>query len=318
MHLNTKEGYTMKKNKRNKRIVDSISSMIFGLLIVGFIAAHIFNVNILFLSDLTVIQFILLCVGLNIVFHGLKKIAEAYDDKQNDGLKEEWHRWDYSESNHKQNQSSHSYSGSMPPPPPPPASGSFSNYNPYEKKSETDNGSYEDVTQQEDYMEQLKKQYKEQKQYYKEQKHFYKDQKNYYKQHKQDYKENYKNTVYQSTFIGDFKFKDSYWQLSPMDLSAFIGDAHIDLTRAEIPVGETTIRMNSFIGDMKVLVPNDPRIGVRVNLQAFIGDSRLFDDKRGGFGASSSMETPFYDECDKRITVELNSFIGDVKVKRVG
>jgi|GEM_PF-1252685 len=338
------------KRKRIKRIFDSIGSTLSSLLILAFIAAHIFGINIWIISDLTIVQFVLLLVGGNIVLKGITKIVSAFDN-QDSSEQDEWNRWS-SSIQYKDEKKDFSFYSSTPPPPPPPPNGSFSDYNAYTEKD-----SNQSKLNQKEYFDELKEQYqkskqffKDQKEYFKEHKEEFKDQKEYYKKQKdydkdqdnykdQDayysgndahthtdwfgtkkhsYDKKYSDTIYQSTFIGDFKFKDSYWQLKPMELSAFIGDAHIDLTRAEIPVGETHISMSAFIGDMKIHVPNDPRIGVKVNLSAFIGESKLFSDKRGGFGVGTSMETPFYHECERKIVVELNSFIGDVKVKRVG
>jgi lia operon protein LiaF len=65
-------------------------------------------------------------------------------------------------------------------------------------------------------------------------------------------------------FIGDIHIGQDYWELRPMNISLFIGDTTLDLTRAQIPVGETKIYVACFIGDVKVFVPNDPGIGVQV------------------------------------------------------
>lgn len=132
------------------------------------------------------------------------------------------------------------------------------------------------------------------------------------------YNSNEYDKIYKSTFIGDFKYKEAYWQLKPMELSAFIGDAHLDLTRAQIPFGETKIDFSAFIGDMKIFVPNDPSIGVKVNLNAFIGETKFMKDTEGGFLTNHQMETPHYHECDRRIVINVSTFIGDVKVKRIG
>ena len=62
-----------------------------------------------------------------------------------------------------------------------------------------------------------------------------------------------------------------------MNISAFIGDTVIDLTKAQIPYGETKINISSFIGDVKVFVPEDMDLGVTVTTNSFIGDMSLLN-----------------------------------------
>src|SRR5690606_2058578 len=40
---------------------------------------------------------------------------------------------------------------------------------------------------------------------------------------------------HKSNFIGDLHVSQDYWELTPMNISHFIGDTELDLTRAVIP-----------------------------------------------------------------------------------
>jgi lia operon protein LiaF len=121
-----------------------------------------------------------------------------------------------------------------------------------------------------------------------------------------------------SRFIGDFYIGDGYFELRPMNISHFIGDTRIDLTRAQIPYGETRINVSSFIGDVKVFVPNDFTVGVRVESNCLIGDVKVLEHKRDGLFNHVSVETPGYRDCDKQIVLVVSTFIGDVRVSKVG
>ena len=85
-----------------------------------------------------------------------------------------------------------------------------------------------------------------------------------------------------SGFIGDIYIGHDYWELKPMNISHFIGDTVLDLTKAQIPAGETKINISSFIGDVKVFLPNDYEVGIHVVSSAFIGDVAVLDQKEGG------------------------------------
>ncbi|MCM3702520.1 cell wall-active antibiotics response protein LiaF [Paenibacillus macerans] len=124
--------------------------------------------------------------------------------------------------------------------------------------------------------------------------------------------------VNKSGFIGDVHLGQDYFQLRPTNISHFIGDTIIDLTKAQIPYGETKINVSSFIGDVKVFIPEDMDIGIMATSSAFIGDLKVLKQKQGGFMTSVSAESPYYREASKKIKLVVSVFIGDVKVNMVG
>jgi len=121
-----------------------------------------------------------------------------------------------------------------------------------------------------------------------------------------------------SNFIGDIHIGQDYWELKPLNISHFIGDTVIDLTKAQIASGETSIHISSFIGDVKVFVPNDYEIGIQIVSSAFLGDVNALDRKEGGLFKNVDVETPYFQETDKRIKLVVSTFIGDVRVTKVG
>lgn len=121
-----------------------------------------------------------------------------------------------------------------------------------------------------------------------------------------------------SGFIGDIYMGSDYWELKPLNISHFIGDTVLDLTKAQIPPGETKINISSFIGDVKVFLPNDFETGIRVVSSAFIGDVAVLEEKEGGIFKHMNVETPYFHETEKRIKLQVSTFIGDVRVTKVG
>lgn len=119
-------------------------------------------------------------------------------------------------------------------------------------------------------------------------------------------------------FIGDVHLGQDYWEVRPANISMFIGDTVLDLTKAQIPLGETKIYVSSFIGDVKVFLPSDMGVGIRVVSSCFIGDVRFLDQKRGGMFNHLTEESPFYADTDRKIHLVVSSFIGDVKIMKVG
>ncbi|GAE05717.1 transporter LiaF [Paenibacillus sp. JCM 10914] len=126
------------------------------------------------------------------------------------------------------------------------------------------------------------------------------------------------DTVNKSSFIGDVHMGKDYFQLKPTNISQFIGDTVLDLTKAQIPYGETKINISAFIGDVKVFVPNDTDVGIQVNTNSFIGDMKVLEESRSGFMSNAGLESPYYREAGKKIRITVSVFIGDVKVNKVG
>ncbi|MFF2885228.1 cell wall-active antibiotics response protein LiaF [Paenibacillus sp. NPDC057967] len=126
------------------------------------------------------------------------------------------------------------------------------------------------------------------------------------------------STINRTGFIGDIHMGHDYWELKPMNISHFIGDTVLDLTKAQIPFGETKVTISSFIGDVKVYVPNDYEVGVQVVSSAFIGDVKVLGQKEGGLFTNVNTKSPRYADADKQIKIVISTFIGDTRVTKVG
>ncbi|MGO4269963.1 cell wall-active antibiotics response protein LiaF, partial [Paenibacillus sp. TAF58] len=126
------------------------------------------------------------------------------------------------------------------------------------------------------------------------------------------------DVLHRHGFIGDVHLGQEAWELKPIQISHFIGDSVIDLTRAAIPLGETTIHVSAFIGDVKIFIPNDIDVEVRVMASSFIGDMKVLDRRESGFLRSVRTQTSQYEEADRKIIVTTSMFIGDITIKKIG
>jgi lia operon protein LiaF len=136
--------------------------------------------------------------------------------------------------------------------------------------------------------------------------------------HGQHTASNSHDNINRSGFIGDVRIGDQYFELKPANISHFIGDTVIDLTKAQIPYGETKINVSAFIGDVKVFVPADADLGISVSSSSLIGDMKVLQEKSGGFMSSITSMTPNFNETSKRIKLNVSVLIGDIRVNRVG
>jgi len=121
-------------------------------------------------------------------------------------------------------------------------------------------------------------------------------------------------TTIQHKLFGDIRRKGD-WQVIPEELRIFIGDIDLDMTQAQIPQGETTIRLFGFIGDVDVFVPKS--VGVTVSSSGLITDGKLLGKREEKFLSSIHATSDNYKTAKKKIRLETTYFIHDVTVKHV-
>ncbi|MCY8532994.1 LiaRS two-component regulatory system accessory protein LiaF [Bacillus vallismortis] len=118
-----------------------------------------------------------------------------------------------------------------------------------------------------------------------------------------------------SFFIGELQMMKQPFDLNDLNISGFIGDIKIDLSKAMIPEGESTIVISGVIGNVDVYVPSD--LEVAVSSAVFIGDINLIGSKKSGLSTKVYAVSPDFSESKRRVKVSVSLFIGDVDVKYV-
>ncbi|MEG7335420.1 LiaRS two-component regulatory system accessory protein LiaF [Bacillus sp. 0102A] len=118
-----------------------------------------------------------------------------------------------------------------------------------------------------------------------------------------------------SFFIGELQMMKQPFDLNDLNISGFIGDIKIDLSKAMIPEGESTIVISGVIGNVDIYVPSD--LEVAVSSAVFIGDINLIGSKKSGLSTKVYAASSDFIESKRRIKVSVSLFIGDVDVKYV-
>ncbi len=111
--------------------------------------------------------------------------------------------------------------------------------------------------------------------------------------------------------FGDVK-RGSEWTPADEEFWLLIGDTRLDFTQAQLPVGETNIRINGFIGDVDVIVPAD--VGVAVSASGLIVDLRTPTDKIDRFLSPGNSTSPNYATAERKLHLSTTFLIGDVDV----
>lgn len=115
--------------------------------------------------------------------------------------------------------------------------------------------------------------------------------------------------------VGDHNFNEQNWKVEPMDLWNAIGDYHIDFTKAFIPEKDTPITISGVIGDVKILMPEN--VAFRIDARIKTGDIKVLDERSEGINRRLSYQTPDYDEATRKITLDVDFKIGDIRVDKV-
>jgi predicted membrane protein len=105
------------------------------------------------------------------------------------------------------------------------------------------------------------------------------------------------------------------WQVTDEEIWAFITDLDLDMTKADIPVGETHIRCLGFIGDIELFVPED--VGVRVSSIAFVSDVTIPEHKQESFLSPVRLQSNNYKTAERKIYLETTYFVGEIKVRQL-
>jgi lia operon protein LiaF len=116
--------------------------------------------------------------------------------------------------------------------------------------------------------------------------------------------------------IGDVSFKESNWSLEPMELYNSIGDYYVDFSKAFIPEKETPITVQGWIGDVKMIVPEN--IPVHIEADINIGDIRIFEHKTDSVNHRTlEFKSPGYDEATRKLKIKIKLKIGSIRIDKV-
>jgi hypothetical protein len=122
-------------------------------------------------------------------------------------------------------------------------------------------------------------------------------------------------TAVRAAILGPVRRSGS-WQVTEEEIWLGVGDVNLDLSEAEIPLGETTIRVFGFVGTTRLWVPEG--IGVTVAPTAFLSTIRMMARKRDLFFSSARMMSDGYETAERKIRLETLFFVSDVRVKWAG
>lgn len=120
-------------------------------------------------------------------------------------------------------------------------------------------------------------------------------------------------TANRNFFIGEVRLMKNPFDLTDLNISGFIGDVKIDLSKAIVPEGESTIVISGIIGDIDIYVPAD--LEVAITSSAFVGDMDIIGDRSSGLSSKIHASSSNYNNSSRKVKISISLFIGDVDVR---
>jgi len=121
------------------------------------------------------------------------------------------------------------------------------------------------------------------------------------------------DTALQAAILGPVN-RSGAWQVAEEEIWLLVGDVNLDLAEAEIPPGETLLRVFGLVGSVRLFVPEG--VGVRVSPTSLLADVRLFGKKWDVFVGTRQPSSEAYESAEYRIRLAPTFLVADVRVRR--
>jgi lia operon protein LiaF len=118
----------------------------------------------------------------------------------------------------------------------------------------------------------------------------------------------------QQKILGDVTRRGE-WQVRDEEIWLGVGNVELDMTQAQIPLGETKLRLYGFVNGVDLLVPET--VGTLVRSTAFLTDADVLGHQENRFLGTFEARSSDYDTAEHKVWIEAAYFVVDLKVRRV-
>jgi lia operon protein LiaF len=118
----------------------------------------------------------------------------------------------------------------------------------------------------------------------------------------------YDQALYRKFRLGDMQF-----ELFDLHATNAIQHIYLDLSRAIIPEGETTITLNGVAGRVYLYLP--PDLDVSLSTSVTLGECEVFGKKKMGFHNSLQVTSRKYVEANRKVKISTSFLLADIQVR---
>ncbi|TCP58007.1 lia operon protein LiaF [Tumebacillus sp. BK434] len=118
---------------------------------------------------------------------------------------------------------------------------------------------------------------------------------------------------FSGSLVGTLRMLNHPFDLDGLNVSYGVCDVKIDLSKAILPEGETTIVIAALIGDIDIYVPYDLDVSVAASVSA--GNLEVLGTKQGGLNCQMEKTSPGYSSASRKVKISISVLLGDVDVR---
>jgi lia operon protein LiaF len=119
-------------------------------------------------------------------------------------------------------------------------------------------------------------------------------------------------TMVDSNFLGDMRFKFENHHITHYAASNFLGDIELDFSKATF-TDNSHLKVSGGIGDINIKLPENLILEIQSNYT--IGSSKLFEKNESGFFKKAQYHSPESAAKKPRLRIFTTNFIGDVRIQ---
>lgn len=108
--------------------------------------------------------------------------------------------------------------------------------------------------------------------------------------------------------------RDGAWTVVEEEYNQFVGDIRLDLTQAQLPLGETRLRFSSFVSEVTLIVP--PGVGVQLVSNAFVSELNFLGQRSQTIFMPAEQATPGYASAERRLRLEASTFVLELNIRQ--
>lgn len=126
----------------------------------------------------------------------------------------------------------------------------------------------------------------------------------------------YDRDKYKGCFsVGTFEYKHPNWKVKPMELRNVAGDYYFDFTKAFIPETEIPLKIDSWAGDVQMLLPENLEFRIDASVKA--GEINILGQVVDGINRNLVYESPGFHDAVRKLDIILDLKAGSIRIDKV-
>lgn len=120
-------------------------------------------------------------------------------------------------------------------------------------------------------------------------------------------------TKYDQAFYRKFRLGDMQYELFDLHATNIVQSIYIDLSRAIIPEGETSLTLNGVAGRVYLYLPAD--LDVSISSSVLFGESEILGKEKMGIHNQLQVTSQKYAEANRKVKISISFLLADVQVR---